>query len=441
MPPKTESPLHISLRSDGRSFVKGSPGVPNSIPRIQTTIHIRPARGPTFDCRAVTLELLTTQKVVVPSALSSGETVKQTRVFADPLVYVPPVGQFSQTMLALDVPVLIPLDRDIVPSGYVETWGASTVHTLVVRVLLGTSVASEQTTVREFPVAVKTYDTLPLYRQFNEPVCESQVSADKQVLVDVTLPASAVGPQDSLHVAVRVAANHLYHKRKKNLQLRLVTLQIKEVFEGFDGGLPARKERKLHSETRTHECALSTEGVDNRFLMVFPHENDMLDLYSGSADQVIQKQPVRRITASFNKNRNMPKLAEGVPLTHVQGFTLLGKLFALRYEIVLKIRLAHGKDVVCSIPLTVSPYNRASSTYLMLWIMAECQAARDVFGRDTVADIVAGRRFDDMYRAARPFCAPPVVYSYNPSDWVELGYNADAFYNPRSDRRYACEID
>ncbi|KAM9892537.1 hypothetical protein OXX69_011990 [Metschnikowia pulcherrima] len=440
MPPKSECPVHINLRSDGHALVKGSPGVPNSIPRIQTVIEIRPVKSPTFDCRSVAIELLATQKVGTLSSLSSSETVKQTRVFADPSAYAPPMGQFSQVMLGLDVPLLIPLDRDLTPSCYIETWAATTIYTLNVRVSVGTSVANEQYYMRDFPIPLKMYDTLPLYRQFNEPVCESQVSADKQVLVDITLPASAVGPQDMINISAKVAANHLYHKRKKNLQLKSVTLQLKEIFEGFDGGLPARKENKLFSETKTHECLLTTEGITDAFSFKFPHENDILELYSANI-QDHSKANVTQISASFNKNKNCPKLADGVPFSHVQGFTLLGKLFSIRYEFVLKVKLAHGKDMIVSIPLTVSPFSRASSTYLMSWIMSECQSARDIFGRDTVADIVTCRRLDDMYRITRRFCEPPVVYSYNPSDWVELGYNPDAFYSPRSERRYVCEID
>lgn len=404
-------------------------------------VEIRPAKTPTFDCRAVSVELLAVQKVALPSALSSSETSKQTRVFSDPQVYAPPVGQFSQTVLAIDVPLLIPLDRDIIPSAYFETWGATCVYSLVVRVCMGTSVENEHYCMHEFSVPVKTYDTLPLYRQFNEPVCETRVSGDNQVLVDVTLPISAVGPQDSVDVKVRIAANHLYHKRKKNLQLRLATVQLKEVFEGLDSGLPQRKELKLYSETKTYECPLTTEGIDHMFLFVFPHENELLELYSHTPSQNFRDAKVNQLSAPFHKNKNCPKLADGVPLSHVQGFTLLGKLFALRYEVILKVKLSHAKDVVCLIPLTVSPYNRASSTYLMLWIMGECQMARDLFGRDTVADIVSCHRFEDMYRVTRRFCLPPVVYSYNPSDWVELGYNPDAFYSPHSDRRYTCDID
>ncbi|GEQ71055.1 hypothetical protein JCM33374_g4736 [Metschnikowia sp. JCM 33374] len=410
-------------------------------PRIQTVVEIRPSKSPTFDCRSVAVELLTVQRVASPSALTSSETVKQTRVFADPSVYTPPLGQFSQSMLGLDVPILIPLDKNIVPSGYFDTWGATTVYSFVVRVTLGTSVSNEQHYTQEFPIPIKLYDTLPLYRQFNEPVCQSQVSTDKQVLVDVTLPTSAVGPQDTIDLAVRTAANHLYNKRKKNLQLKSVTLQLKEIFEGFDNGLPARKETKLFSETKTHESLLTTEGIEDSFSFVFPHENDLLELYSSHNTQDYSAGRVNHITASFNKNKNFHKLAEGVPLSHVQGFTIHGKLFALRYEFVLKVKLAHGKDIICSIPLTVSPYNRASSAYLMSWIMSECQVARDSFGRDAVADIVNCGRFEDMYRTTRRFCEPPVVYSYNPSDWIELGYNPDAFHTPRSDRRFVCEID
>lgn len=343
------------------------------------------------------------------------------------------MGQFSQKVLALDVPVLIPLDRSITASCSFQNWSATTVHLLCVRVSLGTSAATEQSFVQTFPIPIKLYDTLPLYRQFNEPVCETQVSADNQVLLDVKLPNSAVGPQDQIQLLAKVTANHLY-KRAKKLQLKLVTLQLKEIMEGYDGGLPAKREVKLYSETREHDSTLTTEGISNEFTLKLPFENDLLDLYSSFNAQDYSDSQVNFITASFNKNKNFSKLTEGVPLTHVQGFTLLGKLFSLRYELVLKVKISHGKDLDCVIPLIVSPYNRTSSKYLMLWILHECQIARDFFGKAAVLEIASYARAEEMYKETRRHCAPPTLYFNNIADWEQLGYNPELFGKKNPER-------
>lgn len=355
--------------------------------------------------------------------------VKQTRLAHEPLAYAPLHG-FHTDALALDVPVLIPLGRDVTASCYFDAWGATTVHLLTVRVSVGTLAATETSYVQTFPVAIKMYDTLPLYRQFNEPVVELRLSADSQVVVEAVLPTSAVGPHDTIGVTAKVAANPLHNRRKKDLQLRLVALQLREVFECFDGGLPVRKELRLYHSTVDYGQRITTEGILTPFTFPFPHGNDLLELYTPFNTRDFARAEVSTPLALFNKNKNYPKLAEGVPLTHVQGFSVLGKLYLLRYELVLKVRIAHGKDVEMALPLTVAPFNRAASGYLLLWIKSECQLARERFGKDVVAAVVLSSSPDDVWRLLQRFCPPPIVYKYTRADWARLGYNPDAFGSP-----------
>lgn len=403
-------------------------------------IEIRAVSGEPFACRAVGYELCTEQRVASPSSLGSSETVKQTRVAMDPMVYAPPAGYFYQEMLALDVPILIPLGRDVTPSGYFDNWGATTVHLLLVRFVTGRNAATEAAFVQTFPIPIKMYDTLPLYRQFNEPLTESCLSSDHQVRVDVVLPVSSVGPQDTITVAARIGANPLYNRRRKLLQLKQVTVQLKEILECFDGGLPARKEQKLVSSTREYGKTLTTEGTEATFEFVLPHDNDLLDLFSLNAKS-FDGAEVNLSSASFNKNKNFSRLAEGVPFTHVQGFTLAGKLYALRYEIVLKVKVGHGKDIELAMPLTVSPFNRKSSGYLLQWIKSECQLARDTFGKDVVAAVAYLRSNDDLWKSLRRYCAPVTVYNNTRDDWASLGYNPEAFGKPVADDAFVSYID
>lgn len=357
------------------------------------------------------------------------------------MVYAPPIGQFAQEMLALDVPIVVPLDRTVVPSAAFEAWGATTVHHLVVRATVGASAATETTFVQSFAVPIKTYDTLPLYRQYNEPVKDVQISDDNQVQTSIVLPVSAVGPQDPITVAVAVAANCLHRRISKNLQLKLVTVQLKEVLECFDGGLPIRKENKLFSSTKDYLQPLTTEGVECEFLFVFPYFNDLLDLYSEKTDPHPSAGVVQQTSTSFTRNANFLTLVEGIPLTHVRGFTLVGKLYALRYELTLKVKIGHGKDFEYSLPITVSPFDRESSTYLIGWIKKECLQARDRFGKDTVARFASSHAWDAVYRDLKRMIPPPSVYTNTRADWVKLGYNPEAFGRPNVEATLSDYID
>lgn len=374
------------------------------------------------------------------STLGSSDTKQQFKICGDPLIYTPPIGEYCLEALALDIPVLLPLPRELVASGYFGNWNATTIHYLLVRFTGGAYAGSEFTFEESFPVPIKVYDTLPLYRQFNEPVVESRVSADNQVVVDLSLPVSSIGPKDPFTLFAKVAANPLHNRRKKNLQLRSVTLQIREILECYDGGLPPKKERIVIKKTSDCEQLLSTEGSMHEFSFEFPYENDFLQLYSLSEAQLVNTS-VNYPSATFNKNRPYGKIAEGIPLTHIQGFTSLGKLFSLRFEVTVKVKINHGKDLEINLPVTVSPYDRVSSDYLLYWIKSQCQIARDKFGKDVVSSVVHCHNYDDVHLLLQGFGPPPKVYKNTRTDWALLGYNPEAFGKHVPERMLVTYID
>lgn len=334
---------------------------------------------------------------------------------------------FYQELLALDIPVMLLLPRDILPSSYFDNWGATTTHHLFVKFTGGISAQTEFSFVESFAVPIKMYDTLPLYRQYSEAVEQGCLSSDKQLVVQVQLPVSALGPRDPFTVDVQVKASALYNRRKKNLQVKLVTLQMREVLECFDGGLPPKKENKFISRTVEFDKPLTTEGMTHQFSFTFPHDNDALIFFKDYSLRNLGPQVVTSATALFNKNKNFPKLAEGVPLTHVQGFTTSGKLYSLRYEITVKVKINHGKDMDLTIPITVSPYDKESSVYLLLWIKNECMLARDRFGKQTVNAISQLHSQDEVQRLLNHYCGAPELYFYCKEDWASLGYDLRAF--------------
>ena len=61
------------------------------------------------------------------------------------------------------------------------------------------------------------YDTLPIYRQYNEPIVESRYSSDNQTLVEVAIPVTSIGPGDNLKVMCTVKTNSANNKVKNTL--------------------------------------------------------------------------------------------------------------------------------------------------------------------------------------------------------------------------------
>ncbi|ABN66155.2 predicted protein [Scheffersomyces stipitis CBS 6054] len=452
MAPKLVSPLTASLRASNSSVVHGCSGVPRSLPRIETVVEIRSSNGSPFKVRTVSLELRTIQKVVLPSKLGSTESVREFKIYDNPVAYRPPVGQFHSELIALDIPVLIPLPRDIVASGYhhntQENWKAMTIHKLFVRVACGDTVDNELNYVEGFPIAIKLYDTLPLYRQFNEPVFETRTSNDKQILVELSMPVSAVGPRDEFVLFTKVMANHHNNRLKKNLRLAKLTLQIKELLECHEGGLPS-KLTKIYTTTKEfkpEENQLNTQGISYKFRFEFPEDNDYLQMFNNKmneSDSTLGSSSDKTpYIESYNlaREKSIDKLEEGIPLTHIQGFTTIGKLYSIRYEAVLKVKLINSKDIEIHLPITVSPFDRISSSYLLQWILKECEYARGRFGRN-LTDLVTTAKYKDLVDHLERLSAPPLAYRNNRSQWQRLGYTVDGYGNSKKIVADAAQIE
>lgn len=395
-------------------------------------LELRPIAGVPFTIRSVGIELKTVQKVTIPAKLGSTDTQQEYTIYNNPFAFRPPVGEFSQRLLGLDVPILFPLPRDIISSGAFPNCQAATLHYLVAKVSCGITLAKEVTFIESFPISIKLYDTLPIYRQFNEPLTETQASNGNQVVAEIKLTNTAVGPEDTFIMNTRVSTNQLHNRLRRKIKLKQLTFQIKEVLECHEGGLPPRREMKLYTTTKTFDeenldnGVLNSTGTPTQFKVDFPVESSFLSLYKPyDLDELLVKRDVA--TSKLVKEVEIGKVDEGIPITHIQGFTTIGKLFSIRFEVVLKVKLVGCKDFDMRVPLTVSPYDRATSDYLLQWIMKQCSEARRKFGSNVVNSLINCPNYGSMIDILVPFTPPPIVYRYRKQDWVRLGYNGEAF--------------
>lgn len=442
-PPKTVSPVIASLRVSSTSVVRGCPGVPRSIPRIETVIELRPVNGVPFLLRSVGIELRTTQKIVVLSTLGSNDTIREYKIYENPFIFRPAVGEFSERLLGIDIPVLIPIPKDIISSGQYQQWNAVTTHSLVVKVSCGDTYNNETNYSEAFPIPIKLYDTLPIYRQFNEPIAEVRNSNCKQVLVELSLPVSSIGPKDDIILFVKTMTDPLCNKISKNLRLKFISFQIKEILECHEGGLPLMKEHKIYAETKSflnEDSVLNTQGVSHQFRLEFPFDNEYLQMYCNKNYIDNNLSDSKHVVSTYANDKKNRKVVEGIPLTHTQGFTTLGRLFSIRYEAIIKVKLVHGKDMEIILPITISPFNRESSEYLLSWIINQCEVARNKFGKDLVNRLV-NARYDETDTILQRFNPPPIVYKYTKSNWVRLGFNKEAFGSNRLGKNLVQYID
>ncbi|KAG5422151.1 hypothetical protein I9W82_001245 [Candida metapsilosis] len=429
---KQDYPLTIFLEPTASTIVFGCAGIPRRIPRIETIIHIRTANGSAFSIRSVSIVLITRQKVIVPSKLGSTEALKEFKIFEDPMAFMP-VNGFSQSVFGVDLPVMIPLPKDVTPSGYSSTLGASTTHYLAVKVVTGENTGVESSYIDTFPIVIKSYDTLPLYRQFNEPMVQKEKSSDNQVVVEVTVPTTSVGPSDHLELRCKLSANSANNKVKKHLAVKQVTFQVKEYLECYDGGLPPKKENKLYTTTVQLNKELNTQGVVEKFSIKFPQPKDNLEVYYDAVPYIIENEvSIDNDTtiiesANIATHKIVERVPEGLPMTHLQSFTTSGKFYSLKFELILKIKLSKAKDFDIHLPLTVCPFDRESSQNLLKWVMHECEVAKARFGREFIEQFFSANSYDAICSLMNRYKLSPIIYKNCKEDWIKLGFAGDQF--------------
>lgn len=324
----------------------------------------------------------------------------------------------------MDIPIMVPLPRDVVPSIFSPTWDASCVHQLVVKISGGASAATELLFATAFDIPIQSFAALPLYRQFSEPVRDTHISSDKHTVVHSTVVLTCVGPQDQFSIVLQVLANPMLNKHVKSFGIKQISVKLNEILECFDSGLPTHKESQLALFSKNYNMNLTTEGFSERISLALPYKNDWLALYDETYK--FSEAPVTAATASFIRFKTHTTSAIGIPMTNTQSFSMEGKLFALKHEIKVKVKVTRGQNISFAIPITVSPFNVPSCAYLLLLIREECHLAREIFGKETVNELAYEQNQDMAQKILHSFCPPPTVIRYSRSGLQELGYNPDS---------------
>lgn len=250
----------------------------------------------------------------------------------------------------------------------------------------------------DFPLVVKRYDTLPLYRQFNQPITRTEDSADRQVMCEYSIPNLSVGPRDDLIVYVKVASN----PGKRKAKLKRISLELRERVCCHEGGLGNKDTRIVSFAQDFDNVIITSQGIASQLSLTFPVENDVLASIMNSHGKPSGESVL--ITDLSHSE---------VPLTHSKGFSLEGKLYSIQYELVLKVKMSHARDIETRHPITVCPFDRISSGAFLRWIMKEWEITRNQFGEAPNEELTK--------LVEQQTLAPKVYRPKSKSDWSVLG--------------------
>lgn len=363
----------ITLKPSNKPIVQGCPGIPQTYPIINGTLQITSGNGSRCALDQIKISFITVDtlkykpKKDIPSSL---QTVNYETLFA-----------INDSVVTVDLPFIISIKDDICATSESLKFGKVNHYLQVV------ATSNNVMRVFEFPVMITTFDTLPLYRQFNQPISRCCDSKDRLLIMEYSLPSTAIGPQEELVINTRISVvpNMMKQKLIDKIKLKKVQIELVEIFDcRCDKSFI--KEQLLLNEV--HEFQDEFVGL-NSLNQQFHIKLDLEDKYS-----VFTKHQNEELLYENNENSNYnyesndkpnnlkPEIIDHndyspVPLTHFQPLTRRSKFFSFYYELRIKCKFSNVKDIEIVQPIIISPYNRNQSRKLIQWIRKEQELANE----------------------------------------------------------------
>lgn len=352
-------------------------------PTIIGTLEIRTASGipepvSTVQISFVTVDTLKSKVRDVPSSLRKVNYEMTTHV--------------NDRIISMDIPFIIGIKNEIPPTSEGER--GVTRNKLEVAVHSGKSLLQF-----EFPVVITTYDTLPLYRQFNEPISKVIDSKDTHVMIEYSLPTSAIGPGEELVLNCKTVVNPRYPQLTDKVKLKKVGLQIVEIFD-------CRCDKAFIKESIISQMAkdfhgqnVGMRGIAESLKIRLPDAHDRYKLFLKQQDKRLL---LNDSGVQGSRNDLKPLIIEHqddpIPYTHHQPMTKRSVLFSTYYELRVCFKFSNAKDVSFVLPITVAPFDRSKSIYLLKWILKESELAESFLKKieSEVGKINYNSRYDSL---------------------------------------------
>lgn len=320
-------------------LVQGFPGISATWPRIEGTVEIRSRDYSLLPIALVTLALYRTDIIHAPLNTPGITAPKKDQSFlvGDEIrLFQVSAGRNHDDVLALDLPFILslPTNRPIPPSISIGKSVVETSYQLFVSIIYG----KQQEYHAGFPIRIKRYDTLSMFGAYKIPIVNSVSSSDHVVGFDYSIPISSYGPGDSMVAFLKIFPNLDWISKAKKVKLQRLSMQVIEIIIfNHEGDEPVEKRKKLSSVAKQVDVRLPEEGYQCEMTMDFP----TLD--------------------SRDKYGLVPKVRQDIPSITSSGFTTASALYSVSYLLRFKAKFTHCKDIEVEQPITVTPFNHATS--------------------------------------------------------------------------------
>lgn len=269
---------------------------------------------------------------VQSTSINSSRREQSYKVGDDQHLYQAPPGKKAEEFMGMDLPFRVLLPKSQPGSISLAKGAVETTYRLYVSVTLA---RSQKPVFEYFPVRIKRYDKLSLFRKYSTPREGKVVSPDHIVDLDYLLNQTSFGPGDTITGHVRIKPNPDWPTRSRKVKIQKLSVQIIELITfTLEGEQPVEKKRKFEKHVLAQDIRLSeVAGKLHKIVIDFPSSE------------------IR------NRDGVVPQQDQSLPLDSCNGFTTTTQTYKIEYFVVIKANFSHCKDVSIDQPIVVTPFD------------------------------------------------------------------------------------
>ncbi|AGO11813.1 AaceriADR042Wp [[Ashbya] aceris (nom. inval.)] len=430
----------ISLKPSYNSIIRGCPGVPQTLPRIECELRIRSNDGRPIIIDRIEV-LLKTSEVLHSSAPAF---TSKARLEKDIIHYKRSIRLSDKKIIGIDIPLTIALPDDIKDTnynkfGYTFTSFECTVLYFPKTEKLPTPNATMNTESFATVVNVEKYNLFASPSLF-PPLRRKFLSPDRKFKIKYCIQNPCLTTDDLLRIKLNIMpnlsrnyassySNKLFNKKVK---LKSIVFDVKEVLEVYDSHADV-KENTLQSLIKPFNTTINDAGIEVTSDIRIYTKN----VYFKEFERCMNEPAVM-----FQLPHHEPNLEAPIPETvllkgkskNVHAFqyhcsiTSRGQLFSITHGLSIKFKISNGKDFEIYQPLDVSAWPKVDISLVEKVIAHETEVAMHA---KNFYDSFGGIRRNRTTGALEYPPLPPVVYTADKNTLKHVGvmYNMDNKYS------------
>lgn len=386
----------ISLKPSYNSVIRGCPGLPETLPRVECELRIRSNDATAFKIDKIEIILKSVESLMNTSHHSFSSKPKLERTTTH---YKKSIKISEKKLIGIDIPLTIGLPDNIKETNFNHRFG-KTVTFLECSVRYN---GQEEPEFFSRTINVERYTFLPSAKLF--PSLKRQVfSPDKKFVVSYKVMNPCVTKDDILHIDFEMKLNpkgghetsvvspsSLLFSKKNKAKLKAVSLNLKEFLEVYDDGTIGNnnnepKENVLHEMVQPVNEMITNNSIRFSMDVRILTQNELFKEFEDSLQEPLFLSqsivaPNNQIDGSRINTRLLQNKMGGDPglipfQYHTSITTDRGNLFRIIHGITIKFKIGNGKSFQVSQSIDITPWKVSHLRNVEQLILQERETAK-----------------------------------------------------------------